>query len=32
VVALSGDPATDVKAFANVRYTVREGKTIYPTR
>ncbi len=29
VVVLSKDPATDVRAFAAVRYTIREGKVIY---
>jgi imidazolonepropionase-like amidohydrolase len=29
MVALSADPATDVRAFAKVRYTLRNGKIIY---
>lgn len=29
VVVLIGDPATDVRAFSNVRYTLRGGKIIY---
>jgi len=28
-VLLKSDPATDVKAFARVRYTLRQGKIIY---
>jgi imidazolonepropionase-like amidohydrolase len=26
---IDGDPATDVTAFARVRYTIRGGKIIY---
>ena len=29
LVVLSGDPSRDVRAFAAVRYTIREGKLIY---
>jgi imidazolonepropionase-like amidohydrolase len=29
VVVLSGDPSRDVRAFAAVRYTIRDGKLIY---
>jgi imidazolonepropionase-like amidohydrolase len=29
IVILGGDPATDVKAFSTVRYTMRAGKVIY---
>lgn len=29
LVLLKGDPATDVKNFANVRYTIRAGRIIY---
>lgn len=29
IVVLGGDPATDVKAFSDVRYTLRAGKIIY---
>jgi imidazolonepropionase-like amidohydrolase len=29
LVLLSGDPATDIKALSNVRYTIRGGKIIY---
>jgi hypothetical protein len=29
---LNADPARDVRAFANVRYTVRDGKLIYRAR
>ena len=29
LVLLQGDPATDVKAFAHVKYTIRGGKIIY---
>ena len=29
IVLLDGDPASDVKAFAKVRYTIRQGKIIY---
>ncbi len=29
IVLLSNDPATDVKAFSSVRYTIRAGKIIY---
>lgn len=29
LVVLSGDPARDVRAFAAVRYTIRDGKLIY---
>ncbi len=29
IVILGGDPATDVKAFSTVRYTLRSGKIIY---
>lgn len=29
IVLLAGDPATDVKNFSNVKYTIRQGKIIY---
>jgi imidazolonepropionase-like amidohydrolase len=29
LVVLDGDPARDVRAFAGVRYTIRDGKIIY---
>lgn len=29
IVLLSGDPATDVKNFSKVKYTIRQGKIIY---
>jgi imidazolonepropionase-like amidohydrolase len=29
IVVLNGDPARDVRAFAAVRYTIRDGKLIY---
>jgi imidazolonepropionase-like amidohydrolase len=29
LVVLEGDPLTDVRAFATVRYTLREGRVIY---
>jgi imidazolonepropionase-like amidohydrolase len=29
LVLLAGDPATDIKAFSNVRYTRRQGQIIY---
>jgi imidazolonepropionase-like amidohydrolase len=29
IVVLSGDPSRDVRAFAAVRYTIRDGKLIY---
>ena len=29
MVALNGDPETDVKAFANVRYTLQNGTVVY---
>lgn len=31
IVIFGSDPATDVKAFSNVRYTLRAGKIIYQT-
>jgi len=30
VVVLGADPAKDVRNFANVRYTIRNGRVIYP--
>jgi imidazolonepropionase-like amidohydrolase len=30
LVVLSGDPSRDVRAFAAVRYTIRDGKVIHP--
>ena len=32
LVVLGGDPATDIRALANVQYTVRRGRVIYGTR
>jgi imidazolonepropionase-like amidohydrolase len=32
LVVLGGDPATDIRALANVRYTIRRGRVIYGTR
>ncbi len=32
VVVLDQDPANDVRAFAGVRYTIRDGKLIYDAR
>jgi imidazolonepropionase-like amidohydrolase len=32
VVALIGDPATAVKAFSNVRYTLHNGTIVYQSR
>lgn len=32
IVLLSGDPAIDVKALSNVRYTLRKGKVIYESK
>jgi imidazolonepropionase-like amidohydrolase len=29
IVVLAADPAVDVKALANVKYTLRQGKIIY---
>ena len=29
LVVLNGDPSRDVRAFAAVRYTIRDGKLIY---
>ena len=29
LVVLDGDPASDARAFAQVRYTLRAGKVIY---
>jgi imidazolonepropionase-like amidohydrolase len=29
LVVLKGDPSQDIRAFANVRYTIRDGKLIY---
>lgn len=29
IVALAADPAVDIKALANVKYTIRKGKIIY---
>jgi imidazolonepropionase-like amidohydrolase len=32
LVLLDGDPATDIRALANVRYTIRRGRIIYGIR
>ena len=32
IVVLAGDPAQDVKAFSNVRYTLRKGRIVYRAR
>lgn len=32
IVVLAADPAQDVKAFANVKYTLRQGKIIYQAK
>ena len=32
LVVLGGDPATDIRALANVRHTIRRGRVIYGTR
>jgi imidazolonepropionase-like amidohydrolase len=32
LVALDGDPAQDVAAFAQVRLTMRAGRTIYDAK
>lgn len=32
IVVLANDPARDVKAFANVKYTLRKGRIIYQAR
>jgi imidazolonepropionase-like amidohydrolase len=32
IVVLTADPAIDVKALANVKYTIRQGKVIYESR
>jgi imidazolonepropionase-like amidohydrolase len=29
IVLLAGDPATQIEALSNVRYTLRKGKIIY---
>lgn len=29
IVLLAGDPATDIRNFSNLRYTIRKGKVIY---
>jgi imidazolonepropionase-like amidohydrolase len=29
LVVLASDPSSDVRAFAAVRYTIRDGKVIY---
>jgi imidazolonepropionase-like amidohydrolase len=30
LVVLAGDPSLDVRALAAVRYTIRDGRVIYP--
>jgi imidazolonepropionase-like amidohydrolase len=32
IVLLAGDPANDIKALSDVRYTIRKGKIIYQAR
>lgn len=32
IVVLANDPAKDVKAFSNVKYTLRKGRIIYQAR
>jgi imidazolonepropionase-like amidohydrolase len=32
IVLMAGDPAIDIKALSNVRYTIRKGKIIYQAR
>lgn len=32
IVVLAADPAVDIKALANVKYTLRKGKVIYESR
>jgi imidazolonepropionase-like amidohydrolase len=32
LVVLGSDPAKDVRSFADVRYTIRQGRIIYPTK
>jgi imidazolonepropionase-like amidohydrolase len=32
IVVLAGDPAQGVKAFSNVRYTLRKGRVVYQAR
>jgi imidazolonepropionase-like amidohydrolase len=32
IVVLDGDPSKDVRAFANVRYTIRDGRVIYEAK
>ena len=32
IVLLAGDPANDIKALSNVRYTIRKGKIIYQAK
>jgi imidazolonepropionase-like amidohydrolase len=32
LVVLGSDPAQDVRNFADVRYTIRQGRIIYPTK
>ena len=29
IVILNGDPAVDIKAFSNIRFTLRKGKILY---